>query len=127
MCLFLIIFVSPIGPSSWYKNYPVAEGNRQSPIDIVPNEASHDRDLGPIMTNYDHCTSINISNNGHSVVVEFNDSDDRSGEKIVLFLYLFVLNSLQRYSRSTLPVVVAGIICITNMPISVLEVYITAV
>ncbi|XP_063330472.1 carbonic anhydrase 7 isoform X2 [Pelmatolapia mariae] len=66
------------GPSSWYKNYPVAEGNRQSPIDIVPNEASRDRDLGPIMINYDHCTSINISNNGHSVVVEFNDSDDRS-------------------------------------------------
>lgn len=90
MCLFLIIFVSPIGPSSWYKNYPVAEGNRQSPIDIVPNEASHDRDLGPIMTNYDHCTSINISNNGHSVVVEFNDSDDRSGEKIVLLFCLFV-------------------------------------
>ncbi|XP_031600715.1 carbonic anhydrase 7 [Oreochromis aureus] len=66
------------GPSSWYKNYPVAEGNRQSPIDIVPNEASRDRNLGPLMINYDHCTSINISNNGHSVVVEFNDSDDRS-------------------------------------------------
>lgn len=66
------------GPAVWHKNYPVAQGSRQSPIDIVPHQAPHDHSLGPIILNYDHCTSINISNNGHSVVVEFDDSDDRS-------------------------------------------------
>ncbi|XP_013858516.1 carbonic anhydrase 7 [Austrofundulus limnaeus] len=66
------------GPSAWHINYPVALGNRQSPIDIVPDETTLDRDLGPIFLDYDSCTSINISNNGHSVVVEFVDSDDRS-------------------------------------------------
>ncbi|XP_023809180.1 carbonic anhydrase 7 [Oryzias latipes] len=66
------------GPSAWHKNYPVAQGSRQSPIDIIPHQALQDRSLGPIVLNYDHCTSINISNNGHSVVVEFDDSDDRS-------------------------------------------------
>lgn len=77
-----------IGPSIWHKNYPVAQGNQQSPIDIVPHQASHDPNLGPIVLNYDQCTSINISNNGHSVVVEFDDLDDRSGEtKLILNLF----------------------------------------
>lgn len=70
-----------IGPSLWHKQYPTANGNRQSPIDIVPHQLSRDPSLGPIVLNYDQCKSINISNNGHSVVVEFDDSDDRSGEK----------------------------------------------
>ncbi|KAF3832755.1 hypothetical protein F7725_026420 [Dissostichus mawsoni] len=66
------------GPSAWNKNYPVADGDRQSPIDILPHQARHDPNLGPFVLNYDRCTSINIANNGHSVVVEFEDSDDRS-------------------------------------------------
>uniref|UniRef100_A0A3P8TYE9 Carbonic anhydrase n=1 Tax=Amphiprion percula TaxID=161767 RepID=A0A3P8TYE9_AMPPE len=66
------------GPSLWHRNYPVAQGSRQSPIDIIPHQAAHDHSLDAIILNYDHCTSINISNNGHSVVVEFDDSDDRS-------------------------------------------------
>uniref|UniRef100_A0A665XAK6 Carbonic anhydrase n=1 Tax=Echeneis naucrates TaxID=173247 RepID=A0A665XAK6_ECHNA len=65
-------------PPVWHKNYPVAQGNRQSPIDIIPHQTSHDPGLGPITLNYDQCTSINITNNGHSVVVEFEDPDDRS-------------------------------------------------
>ncbi|KAI4889929.1 hypothetical protein NFI96_025505, partial [Prochilodus magdalenae] len=66
------------GPSAWHKDYPIAEGTRQSPINIVPEEAVYDSSLPPISLNYDNCTSINISNNGHSVVVEFDDADDRS-------------------------------------------------
>lgn len=70
----------------WHKNYPVAKGNRQSPIDIVPHEASYDASLTPIVLDYDLCTSINISNNGHSVTVDFDDSDDRSGEAEIMIL-----------------------------------------
>ncbi|RXN12494.1 carbonic anhydrase 7-like isoform X1 [Labeo rohita] len=66
------------GPLEWYKDYPIADGNRQSPIDIVPAEAVFDARLSPISLSYNNCTSVNISNNGHSVVVEFIDSDDRS-------------------------------------------------
>lgn len=75
------------GPSLWHKQYPSAKGNRQSPIDITPHQLSHDPSLGPVVLNYDQCTSINISNNGHSVLVEFDDSDDRSGEHKKVFFY----------------------------------------
>ncbi|XP_018607945.1 carbonic anhydrase 7 isoform X2 [Scleropages formosus] len=66
------------GPSAWHKDYPIAQGNRQSPIDIVPTEAVYDDSLPPIMVSYDHCTSLSISNNGHSVVVDFDDGDGRA-------------------------------------------------
>ncbi|XP_062405093.1 carbonic anhydrase 7 [Sardina pilchardus] len=66
------------GPAAWHKDYPIAQGNRQSPIDIVPTETVYDANLPPIFLSYENCTSTSISNNGHSVVVEFEDSDDRS-------------------------------------------------
>ncbi|XP_061670976.1 carbonic anhydrase 7 isoform X1 [Syngnathoides biaculeatus] len=66
------------GPSVWHKHFPVAQGNRQSPINILPSQASYDPSLQPILLNYDQCSSMNISNNGHSVVVDFDDTDDRS-------------------------------------------------
>ncbi|XP_062845693.1 carbonic anhydrase 7 [Trichomycterus rosablanca] len=66
------------GPSTWDRAYPIAQGARQSPINIVPEEAVFDSRLPPIFLSYDNCTSLSISNNGHSVVVEFEDGDDRS-------------------------------------------------
>lgn len=66
------------GPSAWHKAYPIAEGNRQSPINIVPAEADLDPSLPPLFLSYDLGSSLSISNNGHSVVVEFDDSDDRT-------------------------------------------------
>ncbi|KAI5619748.1 carbonic anhydrase 7, partial [Silurus asotus] len=66
------------GPSAWHKSYPIAQGARQSPINIVPEEAVYDSRLPGISLSYDNCTSLTISNNGHSVVVEFEDMDDRS-------------------------------------------------
>nr|XP_046204468.1 carbonic anhydrase 7-like isoform X2 [Oncorhynchus gorbuscha] len=66
------------GPDAWHKNYPIAHGNRQSPIDIVPENTVYDASLPPIFVSYDHCNSINICNNGHSVTVEFDDTDDKT-------------------------------------------------
>ncbi|XP_040471753.1 carbonic anhydrase 7 isoform X2 [Falco naumanni] len=66
------------GPSEWHKSYPVAQGNRQSPIDIVPAKAVYDPKLKPLIISYDSCTSLSISNNGHSVMVEFEDTDDKA-------------------------------------------------
>ncbi|KAJ8400453.1 hypothetical protein AAFF_G00395770 [Aldrovandia affinis] len=63
------------GPASWHKDYSIAKGNRQSPIDIVPSETVYDDSLPPLTVSYEHCTSVNISNNGCSVAVEYDDSE----------------------------------------------------
>uniref|UniRef100_A0A8C0BD94 Carbonic anhydrase n=1 Tax=Buteo japonicus TaxID=224669 RepID=A0A8C0BD94_9AVES len=65
-------------PSEWHKSYPIAQGNRQSPIDIVSAKAVYDPNLKPLIISYESCTSLNISNNGHSVMVEFEDTDDKT-------------------------------------------------
>ncbi|KAJ8343705.1 hypothetical protein SKAU_G00310340 [Synaphobranchus kaupii] len=67
------------GPSSWHKGYPIAQGNRQSPINIVPSETVHDSSLSPLIVSYEHCTSIGISNNGCSVAVEYADTEQGPG------------------------------------------------
>uniref|UniRef100_A0A8C5UHE3 Carbonic anhydrase n=1 Tax=Malurus cyaneus samueli TaxID=2593467 RepID=A0A8C5UHE3_9PASS len=65
-------------PSEWHKAYPIAQGNRQSPIDIVSARAVYDPNLKPLVISYESCTSLSISNTGHSVMVEFEDTDDRT-------------------------------------------------
>ncbi|XP_053127272.1 carbonic anhydrase 7 [Hemicordylus capensis] len=66
------------GPSEWYKSYPIAEGNNQSPIDIIPAQAIYDPCLKPLNISYGACSSLGISNNGHSVMVDFKDIDDKT-------------------------------------------------
>ncbi|XP_027697883.1 carbonic anhydrase 7-like [Vombatus ursinus] len=70
------------GPSEWHKLYPIAQGDRQSPIDIVSSRAVYDPTLKPLVLAYESCMSLSISNNGHSVMVEFDDVDDRTDQKI---------------------------------------------
>lgn len=36
--------------------------------------------LQPLELFYEGCMSLSITNNGHSVQVDFNDSDDRTGK-----------------------------------------------
>uniref|UniRef100_A0AC11CZB7 Carbonic anhydrase 7 n=1 Tax=Ovis aries TaxID=9940 RepID=A0AC11CZB7_SHEEP len=66
------------GPSHWHKLYPIAQGDRQSPINIVSSQAVYSPSLKPLEISYESCTSLSITNNGHSVQVDFNDSDDRT-------------------------------------------------
>ncbi|XP_072823607.1 carbonic anhydrase 7 isoform X2 [Vicugna pacos] len=66
------------GPSHWHKLYPIAQGDRQSPINIVSSQAVYSPSLKPLELSYESCTSLSITNNGHSVQVDFNDSDDRT-------------------------------------------------
>ncbi|KAF6076763.1 carbonic anhydrase 7 [Phyllostomus discolor] len=66
------------GPSQWHKLYPIAQGYRQSPINIVSSQAVYSPSLKPLELSYEACTSISIANSGHSVQVDFIDSDDRS-------------------------------------------------
>uniref|UniRef100_A0A670YRX4 Carbonic anhydrase n=1 Tax=Pseudonaja textilis TaxID=8673 RepID=A0A670YRX4_PSETE len=66
------------GPSQWYKSYPIAQGSRQSPIDIISTQAIFDPSLKPLSISYGSDSSLGISNNGHSVMVDFKDVDDKT-------------------------------------------------
>ncbi|XP_062843557.1 carbonic anhydrase [Trichomycterus rosablanca] len=66
------------GPTKWADNFPIANGPRQSPINIVPNQAQYDSSLKPLKLKYDPATSKDILNNGHSFQVNFEDDDDRT-------------------------------------------------
>lgn len=68
-----------LGPSHWKEVFPVANGDRQSPIDIKTTEAKYDPSLRPISPNYDPTSAKVILNNGHSTSVEFDDAENKSG------------------------------------------------
>ena len=73
-------FFSLSGPEHWYKDFPIANGERQSPVDIDTKTAQYDSALQPLSVCYDQATSKKILNNGHSFNVEFDDSQDCSGQ-----------------------------------------------
>lgn len=66
------------GPDKWCHNYPIANGPRQSPIDIVPRQASYDPKLKPLKIKYDPSTCLEILNNGHSFQVTYIDDTNSS-------------------------------------------------
>ncbi|TWW73436.1 Carbonic anhydrase [Takifugu flavidus] len=66
------------GPDKWAKDFPIADGSRQSPINIVPMEAQYDPSLKPLKLNYDQSNAKGILNNGHSFQVDFVDDADSS-------------------------------------------------
>uniref|UniRef100_A0A8C8AEC8 carbonic anhydrase n=1 Tax=Otus sunia TaxID=257818 RepID=A0A8C8AEC8_9STRI len=68
------------GPAHWHEHFPIANGERQSPIAISSKAAKYDSSLKPLSFSYDAGTARNIVNNGHSFNVEFDDSSDKSGE-----------------------------------------------
>ncbi|XP_076149535.1 carbonic anhydrase [Alosa pseudoharengus] len=66
------------GPDKWSEGFPIANGPRQSPIDIIPGQAPHDPTLKLLRLKYDPATSQSILNNGHSFQVDFLDEEDKS-------------------------------------------------
>lgn len=68
------------GPEHWHKDFPIANGHRQSPVDIDTNAAAHDPALKPLTVSYKQVASKRILNNGHSFNVEFDDSQDTAGQ-----------------------------------------------
>lgn len=82
LCVFShwVAFRCLTGPAHWHEHFPIANGERQSPIDICRKSAKYDSSLKPLSFSYDASTARNIVNNGHSFNVEFDDSSDKSGE-----------------------------------------------
>lgn len=66
------------GPEHWFKDFPIAKGKRQSPVDIDTKAAVHDPSLQPLRISYEQATSRRILNNGHAFNVEFDDSQDKA-------------------------------------------------
>ncbi|XP_026796800.3 carbonic anhydrase [Pangasianodon hypophthalmus] len=66
------------GPAKWADHFPIANGPRQSPINIVPSQAQFDSSLKPLKLQYDASTSKDILNNGHSFQVNFLDEKDNA-------------------------------------------------
>ncbi|XP_078543208.1 carbonic anhydrase 13-like isoform X2 [Lissotriton helveticus] len=62
------------GPEEWQKFFPLANGNRQSPIDIQTRYVKYDVHLRPLNPVYDPSSAQLILNSGHSVNVEYDDS-----------------------------------------------------
>lgn len=68
------------GPDKWAKDFPVADGPRQSPINIVPTEAQYDPSLKGLKLKYNQSNAKGILNNGHSFQVDFVDDTDSSSK-----------------------------------------------
>lgn len=90
-------FFLPKGPSLWYESYPIAQGSRQSPIDIISTQAIYDPSLKPLNISYESDSSLGISNNGHSVMVDFKDVDDKTGEQSLLIFKTFTNTHTHTY------------------------------
>lgn len=68
------------GPDTWAADFPVANGTRQSPINIIPKEAHYDPSLKALKISYDPSNTKGILNNGHSFQVDFVDDTDSSSK-----------------------------------------------
>uniref|UniRef100_A0AAQ4PDY9 Carbonic anhydrase n=1 Tax=Gasterosteus aculeatus aculeatus TaxID=481459 RepID=A0AAQ4PDY9_GASAC len=66
------------GPDTWGEDFPIANGPRQSPINIVPKDAKYDSTLKPLKIKYDPSNAKGILNNGHSFQVDYVDDSDSS-------------------------------------------------
>ncbi|XP_039320569.1 carbonic anhydrase 13 isoform X2 [Saimiri boliviensis] len=66
------------GPIHWNEFFPIADGDRQSPIEIKTKEVKYDSSLRPLSIKYDPSSAKIISNSGHSFNVDFDDTEDKS-------------------------------------------------
>ncbi|KAM4706221.1 carbonic anhydrase 13-like [Rhinophrynus dorsalis] len=66
------------GPELWHEWFPIANGDHQSPINIITKDALYDPSLKPLQADYDPHSAKVIINSGHSFSVEFDDTNDKS-------------------------------------------------
>ncbi|XP_038070181.1 carbonic anhydrase 1-like [Patiria miniata] len=63
------------GPAHWCEKFPDANGNRQSPVNIVTKNALVDASQGPLTIDYSSARCTEIVNNGHAFQVNAQSSD----------------------------------------------------
>jgi carbonic anhydrase len=64
-----------LGPSTWDKGFPIANGQRQSPIDIRTKACQIDNHLSakPFHVNYSTEKDVEVSNTGSSIKVQIKE------------------------------------------------------
>ncbi|XP_056023075.1 carbonic anhydrase 2-like isoform X2 [Ostrea edulis] len=69
------------GPSTWSKGFPIANGQRQSPIDISTKGCEVDNHLSakPFHVNYAVEKNVEVSNTGSSIKVQIREVSELSG------------------------------------------------
>lgn len=69
------------GPSAWRQSFPIADGERQSPIDIVTSIAEYDPTLTSVVLTpkYDLERELEISNTGHSICAKIHQVSELTG------------------------------------------------
>ena len=71
MCVFILS-----GPSNWYKQSAICNGNLQSPIDLKQSSVTYNQSLGDItLTGFGAPKAgdtVVLKNNGHVLVVDYN-------------------------------------------------------
>lgn len=69
------------GPDKWNKLFTIADGYRQSPIDIVSSQAAYDENLTstPLKMTYSDEKELAITNTGHSVSAKIKEVSELSG------------------------------------------------
>lgn len=69
------------GPALWHENFPVAKGNRQSPIDISTKACQVDNQLcsKPFQINYSTEKNAEVSNTGSSIKVQIKEVSEIKG------------------------------------------------
>ncbi|KAL3859878.1 hypothetical protein ACJMK2_010066 [Sinanodonta woodiana] len=69
------------GPHTWFKNFPVVAGKRQSPVNIVSKESIYDASLATnrLTISYGAETNMLVKNSGHSIQVDASDQSEIFG------------------------------------------------
>ena len=83
----------PIGPAQWKTVFPDANGNHQSPINIVQKKTKYDEELpkAPLKIQYNSESFFQLQNTGFGFIV--SPHPDKPEVSIVLFLNLLFLVS----------------------------------
>nr|XP_033790301.1 uncharacterized protein LOC117355606 isoform X3 [Geotrypetes seraphini] len=74
------------GPEVWHELFPLANGDRQSPIAIKSSEVKYDPFLRPLSFSYDLTSPKVILNCGYAFSIECDDTEDRSDYCNILYL-----------------------------------------
>nr|QGA42399.1 carbonic anhydrase [Eptatretus stoutii] len=64
------------GPYTWVSHFPIAQGSRQSPVDLRSSDTRFDAKLQPLNYHYMPTSSRILNNNGFSFKLSFDDSSD---------------------------------------------------
>ena len=74
------------GPDKWHKDFPIANGKRQSPIDLK-NDVESEKELNakPLTWSYVPANNVNVENTGASWKVNVQSNKESS---MLSFIYI---------------------------------------